>query len=259
MTALTVIAEYWRNLGESKYFQGHRLVDCIARIHDDVLKVWNFNDPSKVNLHWHSGKRTSTFIPQSSGTFRGGILERDDRTGRTLVLWLGGYSEPAARARVSSIAKESSRHLMDFLIGPMRMTWFLSQVQLVAAWFFLPWERYLEWRNSSSSATSIKKGEWTILYAKITNNISVFCSVSTATYLAAYIVDLTLVLYEISMAVTADDAADPPRTLSTVLVMDALTTYKSRSSHIHTQVKEVTFTLKLEEKIANVIREALPR
>jgi hypothetical protein len=26
---------------------GHPLVDCIARIHDDVLKIWNFKDPSK--------------------------------------------------------------------------------------------------------------------------------------------------------------------------------------------------------------------
>ena len=23
---------------------------CVWRIHDDILKVWNFNDPEKVNM-----------------------------------------------------------------------------------------------------------------------------------------------------------------------------------------------------------------
>ena len=51
---------------------------------------------------------------------------------------------------------------------------------------------------------------------------------------------------------------DPPKSLSTDLVMDALDTYKStRSSRIHDQVKEIAVTLKLEEKIASVIRDAL--
>jgi hypothetical protein len=93
-----------------------------------------------------------------------------------------------------------------------------------------------------------------MLYTKIINNIF-FCSVSTATYLAAYIVDLILVLHEISTVVTVD----PPKSLSPVLVMDALAAYKSRSSHIHAQVMEATFTLKLEEKIASVIRDAIRR
>ena len=44
-----------------------------------------------------------------------------------------------------------------------------------------------------------------------------FCSVSTAAYLAAYIVDLILVLYEISMVMTVD----PPKRLTADLVMDA--------------------------------------
>ena len=73
---------------------------------------------------------------------------------------------------------------------------------------------------------------------------------STATYLAAYIVDLTLVLYGISTVVTAN----PPKSLSTDLVMNALDIYKSRSPHIHAQVKEVASTHKLEEKIVSVIR-----
>ena len=113
----------------------------------------------------------------------------------------------------------------------------------------------MKWRHFSSSAASIKKGEWTILYTKITNNISVFYSVSTATYLAAYIVDLTLVLFEISTVVTVD----PPTSVSTDLVMNALARYKLRSSQIHAQVKKVADLHKLEEKIASVIRDALPR
>ena len=91
---------------------------------------------------------------------------------------------------------------------------------------------------------------------KLLLTFPLFCSVSTATYLAAYIVDLTLVLYDISRVVTVD----PPRSLSTGLVMDALHIYESnRSSYIHGQVKEVAFTINLEERIASVIRDALHR
>ena len=45
------LAAYWRDLGDSFFFQGYRLVDCIARIHDDVLRIWNFKDPTKVSLY----------------------------------------------------------------------------------------------------------------------------------------------------------------------------------------------------------------
>ena len=85
--------------------------------------------------------------------------------------------------------------------------------------------------------------------------ITFFCSVLTATYLAAYIVDLILVLHEISKATIA--TLDPPKSLKRELVMDVLAMYKSRSSDIHAQVKEVAVTFKLEEKIASVIRDAL--
>jgi hypothetical protein len=89
-------------------------------------------------------------------------------------------------------------------------------------------------------------------YTKIANNISVFASVSTGIYLASYIINLILVLYEISMVVTVD----PPRSLEPDIVMDALAIYKDRSSRIHAQVKG--FTFKLEEKIATIIQDALP-
>ena len=80
-------------------------------------------------------------------------------------------------------------------------------------------------------------------------------SYSAAPYLVAYIVDLTLVLYEISTMLTVD----PSKSLSTDFVMEALATYKSRSFHIHAQLKEVDFTSELDEKkIEKVILDALP-
>ena len=43
-------AEYWLDLGQSSVFEDKILIECINRIHDDVLKVWNFNDPTKVSF-----------------------------------------------------------------------------------------------------------------------------------------------------------------------------------------------------------------
>jgi len=40
--------KYWRDLGQSSAFEGQILMDCIHRLHDDVLKVWNFNDPTGI-------------------------------------------------------------------------------------------------------------------------------------------------------------------------------------------------------------------
>ncbi|PPQ94253.1 hypothetical protein CVT25_004976 [Psilocybe cyanescens] len=41
-------SEYWKNLGESSAFEGQVLIDYIHRLHEDVLKVWNFNDPTGI-------------------------------------------------------------------------------------------------------------------------------------------------------------------------------------------------------------------
>jgi len=46
--------EYWRDLGQSSAFEGQILMDCIHRLHDDVLKVWNFNDPTRVAIKFPS-------------------------------------------------------------------------------------------------------------------------------------------------------------------------------------------------------------
>lgn len=53
---------------------------------------------------------------------------------------------------------------------------------------------------------------------------------------------------------------DPPKSLTTDLVMDALATYmySPRSTNIHAHVKRVAFSFKLEEKIGTVIQDALP-
>ncbi|KDR81245.1 hypothetical protein GALMADRAFT_116266 [Galerina marginata CBS 339.88] len=40
--------KYWMDLGRSTVFQGHNLIDCVQRIHNDILKIWNFNDPLKL-------------------------------------------------------------------------------------------------------------------------------------------------------------------------------------------------------------------
>jgi len=42
--------EYWLGLGQSVAFEGQTLIDCVHRIHVDILKVWNFHDPHEVRL-----------------------------------------------------------------------------------------------------------------------------------------------------------------------------------------------------------------
>ena len=78
-----------------------------------------------------------------------------------------------------------------------------------------------------------------------------FCSLSTAIYLAAYIVDLTLVLY----GIFTEMVANPLESLSLDFVLDVQALYKSRSSLIHVQVKEAA--PKLEERIGGVIMDGL--
>ncbi|KAG6905916.1 hypothetical protein DXG01_016958 [Tephrocybe rancida] len=37
--------KYMKNLGKSTVFKGHVLLNCILRLHLDIVKVWNFRDP----------------------------------------------------------------------------------------------------------------------------------------------------------------------------------------------------------------------
>ncbi|KAG6887577.1 hypothetical protein C0995_014275 [Termitomyces sp. Mi166 len=40
--------KYWINLGKSAVFKGHVLLDCLTRIHLDMIEVWNFYDPETL-------------------------------------------------------------------------------------------------------------------------------------------------------------------------------------------------------------------
>ncbi|KJA19570.1 hypothetical protein HYPSUDRAFT_859131 [Hypholoma sublateritium FD-334 SS-4] len=42
------LKKYWQDLGKSIAFEGQTMINCIRRIHDDILKVWNFRDPDRV-------------------------------------------------------------------------------------------------------------------------------------------------------------------------------------------------------------------
>ena len=41
--------EYWLNLGQSSEFEGQFLIERIHCIYEDILKVWNFDDPTEVS------------------------------------------------------------------------------------------------------------------------------------------------------------------------------------------------------------------
>ncbi|KAI5991360.1 hypothetical protein EDC04DRAFT_2911527 [Pisolithus marmoratus] len=38
---------YWRTLTSSGNFKDHTITECLAVIHTDIVRVWNFNDPSQ--------------------------------------------------------------------------------------------------------------------------------------------------------------------------------------------------------------------
>ncbi|PPQ73875.1 hypothetical protein CVT26_011738 [Gymnopilus dilepis] len=40
--------KYWSHLAKSAFFQGHAMHQCVLRLHDDILRVWNFYDPEKA-------------------------------------------------------------------------------------------------------------------------------------------------------------------------------------------------------------------
>ncbi|KIK56264.1 hypothetical protein GYMLUDRAFT_263753 [Collybiopsis luxurians FD-317 M1] len=47
--------KYWRGLAASLHFPGRNLKECLHRIHDDIIDVWNFSDP-KAFLKSHEFK-----------------------------------------------------------------------------------------------------------------------------------------------------------------------------------------------------------
>jgi len=190
--------KYWRDLGKSVVFQEHPLLDCIARIHDDIIQVWNFNDPLKL---------------LSGPEFLKGMI---------------GLVEPLRDVQV--IQNQQDGRIAGLAANVVTVAGALSSCLILPA-----------------LGTIIGTVAFQFLLGKYQEGAS------TATYLAAYIVDLTLVLYELSVTATAD----PPRTLSLDLVKDALSRYKLGSAKIHAQVKEVAFSPKPEERIAKLIRDVL--
>jgi hypothetical protein len=190
--------KYWRDLGENVFFQGHPLGDCIARIHDDILKVWNFNDPLKLLSGAEFLEGMITLIEPLRDVQ---VIENQQPSG---IAGLAANVVTVAGAIGSGLILPA----LGTIIGTVAFQFLLGKYQQGA---------------------------------------------STATYLAAYIVDLTLVLHELSVAATSN----PPRTLSIDLVKDALATYKLGSAKIHAQVKEVAFSPKPDERVAKVIRDAL--
>ena len=41
---------YWEAVSQGSYFTGHKILDCLQVIHTDIIKVWNFCDPSEVQF-----------------------------------------------------------------------------------------------------------------------------------------------------------------------------------------------------------------
>jgi len=191
--------KYWLDLGENVVFDGFRLVDCIARIRDDILKIWNFYDPLKI---------------LSGEEFSKGLIE--------LV-------EPLAV--VSDVVVRNQR--VDNMAGLAANV--VTVAAAISSGLILP---------ALGTTMALK-----FLHSKYQRGVF------TAIYLAAYIVDLILVLHEISKVTVA--TLDPPKSLTRDLVMDVLATYKTISPQVHVQVKEVAVSFKLEEKIASVIRDNL--
>lgn len=78
-------------------------------------------------------------------------------------------------------------------------------------------------------------------------------SPSTAQYLGAYIVDLTLILHRLFLETLP---MEPPRRLSKELIDSAVNTYQVDSNAIHRRVRSLN-PLDFEQQIGVLIREAV--
>ncbi|KIJ95207.1 hypothetical protein K443DRAFT_333538 [Laccaria amethystina LaAM-08-1] len=161
------LKKYWQNLGQSIAFEGQTIMNCIRRIHDDVLKVWNFRDPDR--------------ILSSPGFFSEMI----------------GLVAPLIPNQTSSLGDQVST-----------VSGLISIIQAGGATALA-----LPLSAISLGAIAIK-----FLYGKYQQYDS------TAKVLAAYIVNLVVILHGIFMDILP---SDPPRILSDSLVVDALASRKS--------------------------------
>ncbi|KAF9073349.1 hypothetical protein BDP27DRAFT_1417166 [Rhodocollybia butyracea] len=73
--------KYWRGLFSSLHFPGKTMEQCLDRIHDDMIDIWNFNDPL-LNLKSRKFKNTMARL----------VEDLDDRnsTGATQMLSFSG-------------------------------------------------------------------------------------------------------------------------------------------------------------------------
>ncbi|TFK20671.1 hypothetical protein FA15DRAFT_759207 [Coprinopsis marcescibilis] len=157
--------KYWIDLGKSIVFEGEMIIDCIRRIHDDILLVWNFNDPDK-------------------------ILSSPEFFSRMLAL-------------VAPPADDLLNQTSSLADGVSTVSDLISLVQVAGATALaLP-----------LSAISLGILALRFLYGKYQKYPS------TAKFLATYIVNLVVILHGIFLNILP---SDPPRALSSSVVIDAL-------------------------------------
>lgn len=186
--------KYWIDLGQNVAFQGRKLIECIRRIYEDVLKVWNFDDPDKLlsgdYFFSQTIKLTEEFVPKS---------DPED--------WLSGCSNAVSIARV--VGATFAQVLGGIGIGLLTIKYLFRIYQTVP---------------------------------------------STAQYLGAYIVDLTLILHRLFLEALP---TEPPRRLSKELIDSAVNTYQEVDSDaIHRRVRTLN-PVDFEQQIGVLIREAV--
>ncbi|KAH9061744.1 hypothetical protein EDB83DRAFT_2385648 [Lactarius deliciosus] len=156
---LTFDLDYWINLGKSTAFRGHILLDCLSRIHLDIIEAWTFYDPEKL---------------LSGSYFRENMIK---------------------------------------LIEPL-----LTEPQ--------PWRHRRDAVHAFSTLSSIR---WCSVELVLHVVAVKFLSQKyqeiplTARCLGAYIVDLTLILHNLFIAILVKE---PPRPLTKELIADTLRSYQ---------------------------------
>ncbi|KAH9029956.1 hypothetical protein EDB85DRAFT_2147028 [Lactarius pseudohatsudake] len=192
---------YWINLGKSSVFQGHILLDCLSRIHLDIIEAWTFYDPEKLLSGLYFRESMIKLIePLLTEPQPGGINE----TLSTL-------------STLSSIAGVVAASFAQVLSG--------AGIAIVAVKFL----------SQKYQAIPL-----------------------TARCLGAYIVDLTLILHNLFIAILVKE---PPRPLNRELIADTLKSYQdSHAEKIHRLIDDIASgarALDPKEKIADLIRQEL--
>ncbi|KAG6871968.1 hypothetical protein C0995_014426 [Termitomyces sp. Mi166 len=158
--------EYWKELGSSPYFEGQALVDCLRRIHEDIITVWNFTDPDKLAK----------------------LLSRGDFFAQMLDL-----------------------------IQPLAPTIFGSELAPSKSVVDNPWFKKV-----------LEAAKLPVIAIKFfINNYQ--ATPQTAQCLAAYIIDLTLILYDLFVRTLQTKSQ---RSLDTKLVMETVKWYKDYKSRL---------------------------